>query len=84
MRIAAACALGDLVRSEARPMLLGLLQTAPSVAIIEAAASVADDAMVVQLGKLAREQATFRDPIVQALEDCDLPLAAKVRRDLAR
>ena len=65
-------------------MLLGLLQTAPSVAIIEAAASVADDAMVVQLGKLAREQATFRDPIVQALEDCDLPLAAKVRRDLAR
>ncbi len=83
VRIAAACALGDLGRVEARPILRGLLQTSPSIMIIEAAASVADEAMVVQLGKLAREQACFRDPVVQALEDCDFALAAKIRRDLA-
>jgi HEAT repeat protein len=83
VRVAATCALGDLGRIEARPLLLRLLQISPTVAIIEAAASVADEAVVIQLGKLAREQDCFRDPVIQALEDCDMVLAAKIRRDLA-
>lgn len=83
VKIAAACALGDLGRIEARPVLLGLLRTSPSVAIIEAAVGVADEAMIVQLGKLAREQDRFRDSVVQALEDCELEMASKVRQVLA-
>ena len=82
VRTAAACALGELGRIEARPMLMGLLQTSPSAAVIEAAVNVADEALVVQLGKLARAQDRFRGPVVQALEDCDLPLAATLRRKL--
>jgi hypothetical protein len=84
IRIAAACALGNLGRVEARPILRSLLQTSPSIAIVEAAASVADDAMVVQLGRLAREQDCFHNQVVQALEDCGLALAAKIRGGLAR
>lgn len=84
VRTAAACALGELGRVEARSKLARLLQVSPSIAIIEAAVGVADEDLVVQLGKLARERDAFRDCIVEALEDCDLALATKIRRDLAR
>ncbi len=80
---AAACALGGLGRVEARPKLMTLLQTSPSVAVIQAAANVADDSIVVQLGKLARGKDRFLDAIAEALEDCDVALAATVRHDLA-
>jgi HEAT repeat protein len=79
---AAACALGELGRIEARPTLLALLKTSPSLAVIAAAAGVADEAVVVQLGKLARERDSFRDAVVEALEDCDLALATTLRRAL--
>jgi hypothetical protein len=74
--------LGELGRIEARPTLLALLKTSPSLAVIAAAAGVADEAVVVQLGKLARERDSFRDAVVEALEDCDLALATTLRRAL--
>jgi hypothetical protein len=80
--IAAACALGDFGRVEARPILTALLKTSPSVAVIAAAANVADAALLVQLGKLARERDRFHDAVVEALEDCESQLAATIRRDL--
>lgn len=82
VRTAAACALGELGRIEARPNLLDLLKTSPSEAVIQAAANVANDPIVVELGKLARHQPRFRQPVAEALEDCTLEVAAKIRRNL--
>jgi hypothetical protein len=80
--IAAACALGDIGRVEARPVLMAALKTSPSVAVIGSAANVADEALLVQLGKLAREADRFHDAVVEALDDCDSALAASLRRNL--
>lgn len=75
---AAACALGRFGRREARPPLLQRLQTAPCAETIKAVARVADDDIVVLLGRLARAHPTLREAAVAALEDIDTPRAADV------
>ena len=52
--IEAACALGRMGRSEARPTLLRLLREAPSAAVIDAISAVADEDCLVILGRIAR------------------------------
>jgi HEAT repeat protein len=78
VEMAAACALGRNGRAEARPRLLGLLRTAPCAEAIEAVTQLADDEVVVLLGRIARAHTTLREAALAALEDIDTPRAAAV------
>src|ERR1700692_4374962 len=49
----AACALGQIGRSEARPMLARLLREGPSEEVIDAVSSIADEEFIVQLRRIA-------------------------------
>jgi len=71
--MAAACALGRIGRAEVRPVLLQLLRTAPCADAVEAVTRVADEDVVVLLGRIARADATLRDTARAALEDIDTP-----------
>jgi HEAT repeats len=71
----AACALGQIGRIEARPMLAKLLREEPSEEVIDAASSVADEECIVQLGRIARTQSALSDAALNALEDIDQPRA---------
>lgn len=76
--VAAACALGRMGRIEALSPLARLLERAPTAEIIQAIAAVANDAVIVRLGRLARVRPDLAVVVLDALDDCDLPLAAKL------
>jgi len=76
--VAAACALGRIGRAEVRPRLLHLLRTAPSAEAIEAVTRLADEEVVVLLGRIARAHATLREAALAALEDIDTPRSTVV------
>ena len=71
----AACALGQIGRIEARPMLAKLLREEPSEEVIDAVSSVADEECLVQLGRIARTQPALSDAALNALEGIDQPRA---------
>jgi HEAT repeat protein len=71
----AACALGQIGRIEARPMLAKLLREDPSEDVIDAVSSVADEECMVQLGRIARTEPALSDAALNALEDIDQPRA---------
>jgi hypothetical protein len=71
----AACALGQIGRIEARPMLAKLLRDEPSEEVIDAVSSIADEECMVQLGRIARTKAALSDAALNALEDIDQPRA---------
>jgi HEAT repeats len=71
----AACALGQIGRIEARPMLAKLLREDPSEKVIDAVSSVADEECIVQLGRIARTEPALSDAALKALEDIDQPCA---------
>jgi HEAT repeat protein len=71
----AACALGQIGRIEARPMLATLLRDEPSEEIIDAVSSIANEECVVQLGRIARTQPALSEAVLNALESIDLPRA---------
>ncbi len=71
----AACALGQIGRNEARPMLTKLLREEPSEEVIQAVSSIADEECMVQLGRIARTQPGLSDAALDALEDIDQPRA---------
>jgi HEAT repeat protein len=75
---AAACALGHMGRAEALPVLMRMLEKAPTVEVIEAIAGVLDDTAIVQLGRVARDRADLAHAVLEVLDGCELPLAAKV------
>jgi HEAT repeats len=75
---AAACALGRMGRAEARPALLQLLRAAPCGEAIEAVTRLADEEVVVLLGRIARAHTTLREAALAALEDIDTPRSAAV------
>lgn len=75
---AAACALGRIGRAEARPALLDVLRKAPCAEAIEAVTRLADEEVVVLLGRIARAQTTLREAALAALEDIDTPRSAVV------
>ena len=79
----AACALGELGRCEARPMLRWLLHEAPTADIIAAAAAIADADLVVELGRIARTRPDLIAPVRAALEDIDDPRAGAVLATLS-
>lgn len=84
VRIAATCALGRIGRVEVRRDLIRLLERSPSVDVIEAIGAIADDDVVVLLGRLARTEPTLIDAVLDALEACDSPLSARVAEKLRR
>jgi hypothetical protein len=82
VRAAAACALGRMGRHEALPMLRRLLREAPSDAVIEAAAAVADEDCVVLLGRIARTRPDLAEAATDALAMIDHPRARQLLQSL--
>jgi HEAT repeat protein len=84
----AACALGQMGRIEARPVLARLLREEPSPGVIDAAAAVADEECMVALGRIARSEPALSDAALNALEGIDHPradaIAAAIRDMQAR
>ena len=78
VKVAAACALGRLGRREALPALIGPLEQAPSLDVIEAVTAIADEDCVVLLARLARTMPDFADSALDALEMIDHPRAAQL------
>jgi HEAT repeat protein len=74
----AACALGQIGRIEARPLLAKLLRDAPSEELIDAVSSIADEECMVQLGRIARTEPELSDAALNALEDIDQPRATAI------
>lgn len=83
----AACALGQIGRIEARPMLAKLLREEPSEEVIDAVSSIADEECMVELGQIARTEPGLSDAALNALDDIDQPradaIATAVRRVIA-
>jgi HEAT repeat protein len=67
----AACALGQMGRIEARPMLATLLREEPSEVVIDAVSSVADEECIVLLGRIARSTPALSDAALDTLESID-------------
>ncbi|HEX5864010.1 MAG TPA: HEAT repeat domain-containing protein [Casimicrobiaceae bacterium] len=67
----AACALGQMGRIEARPMLASLLREEPSEEVIDALSPVADEECMVLLGRIARSKPALSDAALNALENID-------------
>jgi HEAT repeat protein len=76
--VAAACALGRLGRSEARPLLVRFLREQPSAELIDAIAPVADEECVVLLGRVARARPDLSEALLDALDTIDHPKAEKI------
>lgn len=74
----AAFALGRMGRNDARPMLLRLLQQAPSAAVIDAISAIADEECLVILGRIARTRPDLVDAVLEALDSVGSPSAMKI------
>jgi hypothetical protein len=74
----AACALGQMGRTEARPMLASLLREGPSEDVIDAVSPVADEECIVLLGRIARSKPALSDAAIDALESIDHHRASAV------
>jgi hypothetical protein len=84
VRLAAAMALAQRGRREARPVLLPLLRRRPTPELIEAMAEIADAETLVLLGRIAREQPALAATAKTALEAADDPQAEKILATIAR
>ncbi len=76
--VAAVRTLGQWGRAEARPALLRLLDADPTAELIAAAVGVADDAVIVSLGRIGRMRPDLTDAVVEALGEIDDPRAGAV------
>jgi HEAT repeats len=81
---AAALALGHIGRVEARPLLMSLLRREPSAEIIQALAPIADEEVIVTIGRVARAVPDLAQPVLDTLdqlEDCRAAKLAAALRD---
>lgn len=78
VRLAAACALGRIGIGAARPVLLNALREQPSQEVVEAIAGIADEEVLVLLGRAAETRQELVGLIGTVLESIDHPLAAKI------
>jgi HEAT repeat protein len=82
--VSAACALGRMGRTDARPILKGVLRDDPSEEGIDAVSSIADEECAVLLGRIARSRPALADAALISLENIDhsraATLAAGIRR----
>ncbi len=74
----AACALGQMGRVEARPLLASLLRAEPSEEVIDAISSIADEECMVLLGRIARSAPALSAAALNALEGIDHPRASAI------
>jgi HEAT repeat protein len=81
---AAACALGQMGRAEARIHLKRCLTERPSGRVVEAVAQVADDETIVLLARVGRARPDLAPSIISALEDIDTARAASAASGLKR
>src|ERR1700687_3177790 len=80
----AACALGQMGRSEARSMLARLLREQPTEEVIDAVSPIADEECLVALGRIARSASTLSDAALTALEGVDHPRAGAIKAAAGR
>lgn len=80
--IAAAIALGRLGRIEARPVLMSQLYHQPSAEVIEALVPIADQEVIVVLGRVARAIPDLAQAVLDALEQIGNCRAARVAEAL--
>lgn len=80
--IAAAIALGRLGRIEARPVLMRQLHHQPSAEVIEALVPIADQDVIVVLGRVARAIPDLAQPVLDALDQIGNCRAARVAKAL--
>ncbi len=78
VRMAAACALGRLGRSEACAPLARWLREEPSAELIDAVVAVADEDCAVLLGRIARTMPDLRDQALDALDAIEHPRAGRI------
>lgn len=76
--LSAACALGRLGGTDARPILKALLRERPSREVIEAVSAIADEECMVLLGKVARATPHLAAAALEALESIEHPHAGRV------
>ena len=74
----AACTLGRMGRTEARPSLLRLLREAPCAAVIDSITAVADEECLVILGRIARTRPVLADAALAALDSIGSSRAVKI------
>jgi HEAT repeats len=79
---AAACALGQMGRSEVRPLLARYLREKPSVEVIDAMAPLADEDCVILLGRVARAVPELSGTVLSALDAIDHPQAEKIANSI--
>jgi HEAT repeat protein len=82
VQMAAACALGRLGRREVRPLLVRFVREKPSVELIDAIASIADEECIILLGRLADARPDLTEAILDALDGIDHPRAEKLAADI--
>ncbi len=80
----AAISLGKIGRQEARSDLHRLAQTDPTPEVIDAITTIADDASIVILRRVALARPDLTDVVLAALEDIDNPRAAVVSAAILR
>jgi hypothetical protein len=78
VRTSAACALGRLGRPEAKAFLKNALRRAPTTAVIEAIAPIADRECVILLGRLARARTELTPAAREALDSIENPFATRL------
>lgn len=83
VRNAAACALGRMGRREALPTLTRLLREAPSAAVIDAVAPVADEDCVILLGRTARARPDLAELVLDSLAVIAHPRARQLLQSLS-
>jgi hypothetical protein len=81
VKAAAACALDRMGDPNALPLLSRMLRDAPSAAVIDAVARVADEDCIILLGRLVHTKHTLSTDAREALDSIDHPLAARVVGD---
>jgi HEAT repeat protein len=79
---AAAIALGRLGCAEARPLLMALLRRQPSAEVMEALGQIADEEVIVALGRVARDVPDLAHPVLDILEQIEDSRAARVAEAL--
>jgi hypothetical protein len=82
--VSAASALGRMGRSEARPILKGLLRDDPSEEVIDAVSSIADEECAVLLGRIARSRPALADAALISLENIEHARAATIAAAIRR
>jgi len=80
----AACALGQMGRSEARSMLARLLREQPTEEVIDAVSSIADEECLVALGRIARSAPALSAAALNALEGIEHPRAGAIKAAAVR